>query len=145
MTPDSPHESRQEVTVWFDGVCNLCNGFVDFLIRRDRDGRIRYGALQSPEGEELRRRTLDHTPDPGTIIVTRGTETLFRSTGVLVAVATLGGGWKLTRILFVFPRFFRDFVYNAVARSRYRVFGRRNTCRVPTPEERSRFVDSGDS
>ena len=137
-------ESREEIVVWFDSVCNLCNGFVDFLIRRDRDGRIRYGALQSPAGESLRRKTGDHTPDPGTIIVTRGTDILFRSTAALVAVAALGKGWKFARVLLVFPRFFRDFVYNAVARSRYRVFGRRDTCRGPTQEERSRFIDTGD-
>ncbi|MCH7550059.1 MAG: DUF393 domain-containing protein [Candidatus Krumholzibacteriota bacterium] len=134
---------HERIVVWFDGECNLCNGFVDFLIRRDPDARIQYGMLQSPRGRELCR---DHGIDdgqPGSVLVTRGDEVLFRSKAALVATRELGGIWKLAAVFFLVPRPLRDAVYDMIARSRYRIFGRR-ACRVPSPEERVRFIEGDD-
>ncbi len=135
--PLSPN--GETVVVWFDGVCNLCNGFVDFLIRRDRSHHIRYGTLQSQAGRRVcSEHGLDSDNPPSMVLTGRG-RVLFRSAAVLAAVRELGRGWKLVAVFSVIPRPLRDAIYDMVARNRYRIFGRR-VCRVPSPQERERFI-----
>jgi predicted DCC family thiol-disulfide oxidoreductase YuxK len=126
--------------VYFDGFCNLCNGTVDFLIRRDRHRRLRYASLQSPRGQ----RECGATPDgedPGSVVLSYQGRLYYRSTAVLCAVALLGGPWRLVSVLRVVPPPIRDAVYRFVAARRYSWFGRRDACRVPTAEERDRFLE----
>jgi predicted DCC family thiol-disulfide oxidoreductase YuxK len=130
-----------EHTVLFDGVCNLCNGFVQFIIRNDERGRFQFGALQSTEaqrlliGTELRPQELD------TVIYLRKGKVLTRSTAALHILKDMGGAWPLMAVFLVVPRFIRDAVYRFVANNRYRWFGRRESCMLPTPELRARFLD----
>jgi predicted DCC family thiol-disulfide oxidoreductase YuxK len=126
--------------VYFDGVCNLCNRFVDFLIRHDRKRRYRFASLQ---GETARRRLPPALtgPAPETIVLERGGELRFRADAALAILTGLGGAWRITGALRVFPRALRDWVYEWIARNRFRWFGRRESCRIATAEERSLFLN----
>jgi predicted DCC family thiol-disulfide oxidoreductase YuxK len=128
--------------ILFDGVCNLCNGFVDFVIVRDGRRRFRFASLQSAQGQALVRAAASLPGDVPDSIVLVGTDGIFyRSTAVLRVLRGLRGAWPMLYALIVVPRPIRDVVYDWVARHRYRIFGTRDTCRVPTAEERSRFVE----
>lgn len=125
--------------VYFDGHCNLCNGFVDFLLRRDRRARYQFASLQ---GATAKTRLPTHLREQlWTVVLEQDGEFSVQSTAVLETLAGLGGGYRLCLVLLVFPRFLRDTVYRAVARNRYTLFGRRDLCRVPTTEEKNRFLD----
>lgn len=127
--------------VLFDGVCNLCNGAVRFIIDHDPAGRFRFAALQSDAGRILLERCgLDPDTFDSIVLVEEGA-CFTRSTAALRIVRRLSGPWWLLAALVVLPRPLRDFAYDCVARSRYRVFGRRDRCMVPTPELISRFLD----
>ena len=132
---------EQGPVIFFDGVCNLCNGMVDFLVRRDKARRPRYAPLQ---GETAARVLLGPQPmpggDPDTIVLLRDGELHYRSGAVLRIVAGLGGLWRLAQVLRAVPVPIRDVVYNFVARNRYRWFGRRDMCRLPTADERDLFL-----
>jgi predicted DCC family thiol-disulfide oxidoreductase YuxK len=127
--------------VLFDGVCNLCNGFVQFIIRNDKRERFHFGALQSAvaqqllQGSDLRPQELD------TVIYLHKGKTLTRSTAALQILYELGGAWSLMAVFFVVPRFIRDAVYRFIGNNRYRWFGRQESCMLPTPELRARFLD----
>jgi predicted DCC family thiol-disulfide oxidoreductase YuxK len=125
-----PQQTRQSgPVILFDGECALCNWWVDFVLRVDRNRRFRFRTLQP---EDL--------PDADSVALQTGDEVYFRSEAVLRILTGLGFPYSLAAALRIFPRGLRDLVYNWVARNRYRWFGRRDTCRIPTPEERSRFV-----
>jgi predicted DCC family thiol-disulfide oxidoreductase YuxK len=127
--------------VLFDGVCNLCNGFVRFVIERDPGGRFHFGTLQSASA----RRILDlhGVPDPAldsVMLVEDGT-VFARSTAALRIARHLTFPWPLAAVLLAVPRPFRDWIYTLIGRRRYRWFGKREHCMIPTPEVRSRFLD----
>lgn len=124
--------------VYFDGVCGLCNRFVDFLIRHDRARRLRFAPLQ---GETAARR-LGGSGTMGltTILFEADGRVSERSTAALEALARLRGAVRLLALLRVVPRPVRDAVYDWVARHRYGWFGRRESCRLPAPEEREVFL-----
>jgi predicted DCC family thiol-disulfide oxidoreductase YuxK len=126
--------------VLFDGVCNLCSGAVQFIIRRDPAGRFRFASLQSPLGEELLAR---FGIDPGlldSVILVEGDRWSKESDAALRVARGLGGAWKALAILRVIPRPIRDAVYRLIARNRYRWFGKKESCWLPTPELRGRFL-----
>ncbi len=124
----------------FDGVCNLCNGFVDFIVRRDPDGIFQFASNQSEAGEEILSQAGLTDFEADTIVLVQGGTAYVRSTAVLRIAGQLGLPWKLLRVFVLVPAPVRDFVYRLVAKNRYRMFGKRDTCRIPTPEERSRFL-----
>jgi len=125
--------------IYFDGYCGLCNGFVDFVLARDRARRFRFAPLQ---GTRARARFGDPGDvDPATILLEEGDQVFERSTAALRIIAALGGVWRLAGLLRLVPRFIRDAVYDWIARNRYGWFGKRDTCRLPSPEERSVFLD----
>ena len=125
----------------FDGVCNLCNGAVQFVIKNDKKHRFRFAALQSEAGAALLKayglsqNTLD------TFVVITKDKSLTRSSAALEVAKTIGGLWAFAYIFIVIPKFIRDTIYNWVARNRYRWFGRYDTCMVPSPEIRDRFIN----
>lgn len=125
---------------FFDGVCNLCSGAVNFLLDHDRAGRLRFAPLQGPTfaalaGEHPELRGVD------SFVLWDGARAHVRSSAALRAAAALGGPWRAFTLLLAVPRPLRDAVYDFVARRRYRWFGRRDACRLPTPELRARFLD----
>ena len=138
---DAPTHQLSPV-ILFDGVCNLCNGFVQFVIARDRARRFRFAALQSVAG----RRLLDQ-PDaavddvPASFVLVEGHRVFRQSTAALRIARGLGWPWRLAYGLIAVPRPLRDWVYDVVARYRYQWFGQRDMCMVPTPDVRARFLD----
>ena len=127
--------------ILFDGVCNMCNGIVAFVIRHDpAPGHFRFAALQSPTGQAILRRHGLSADDFDTMVVTEGDRVWVRSAAGLRVVRGLALPWSLLSALVVVPRPLRDAVYAWVVRNRYRWWGRREVCMVPTPEVRGRFV-----
>jgi predicted DCC family thiol-disulfide oxidoreductase YuxK len=141
MAPGSP--GSQPHIVFYDGVCGLCDRFVRFIVRRDRARKFRFAALQS----ELAARELAthgvRAADLDTVYVLAGGRRLLRkSRAVLFVLAQLGGVWWVLSLARVVPAVISDRLYALVASVRYRVFGRLEACRVPTSEERTRFLDA---
>jgi len=140
--------------ILFDGVCNLCNGFVNFLIDRDPDKHLRFGALQSEAAAELLKNrgaaedvvSMD-SDAPGSILVLphagMAAPLLRKSDAVLHVAAQMSYPWKMLAVFKIVPKVIRDFTYDMIAARRYRWFGKRDTCRIPTPELRSRFIEGG--
>jgi predicted DCC family thiol-disulfide oxidoreductase YuxK len=124
----------------FDGVCNLCNGFVRFLLERDAAGRLTYTTCQSEAGAEIMRHAGIDPLDPASVVLVDGRQTYVYSDASLLAIAALGGGWRLVLLARLVPRFLRDPAYRFVARRRYRWFGRSDTCRAPDPRWAGRFL-----
>ncbi len=131
----------------FDGICNLCNEGVRFLIDRDRrpGGTFRYASLQSRVGQSLLREHGLPTEDFDSFVMIDEGQLLTKSTAALKVARRLGGVWALVAVFEVIPRFLRDPLYDLVARVRYRVFGRREHCRLPSAEEAILFLDVDDA
>jgi predicted DCC family thiol-disulfide oxidoreductase YuxK len=127
--------------ILFDGVCNLCNGFVQFVIERDPEGRFRFGALQSAAAQRILDLHDTGTVLPDAIVLVEGGALFTASTAVLRVARGLVFPWPLAYAFIVVPRPLRDWVYGLIARRRYRWFGQRDSCMVPTPALRSRFID----
>jgi predicted DCC family thiol-disulfide oxidoreductase YuxK len=131
----------------YDGVCGLCNRFVQFILRRDPKGIFRFASLQSVLASQiLQSHGLTATGlDTMYVVVNPGEASeslLARSDGVSFVLRQLGGIWPVCAFFWkVFPRPFRDFFYDIVARIRYRLFGRYDTCPLPATETRARFLD----
>ena len=125
--------------IYYDGLCGLCDRFVQFVLRRDRAARYRFAPLQGSTAQERVPATLDPRTSQ-TVILEEGGRFRLRSDAALAILNGLGGAWRLTALLRVFPRPVRDAVYDLVARNRKRWFGRRAECRVPGPAERDRFL-----
>lgn len=126
----------------FDGICNLCNGFVNFVIDHDPQGYFKFGALQSSEAAPyLRRYGLEGEEEALSSVVLIEDGMAFRqSTAALRVLRRLGPPWALLYGFMVVPRPLRDAVYGWIARNRYAWFGKRDQCRIPTPELQSRFL-----
>ena len=125
--------------VYYDGLCGLCDRFVQFVLRRDRTARFRFAPLQGSTARER----VPSTLDPGasrTVILEEKGRFRVRSDAALAILAGLGSAWRLVALLRVIPRPLRDAVYDLVARNRNRWFGRLDECRVPGPAERDRFL-----
>lgn len=127
--------------ILFDGVCNFCNGIVDFIIKRDREKKFKFAALQSNAGRELFRKFNIKPDDLDTLILIENGRYYERSNAVLKIVKGLEGIWKFFYIFIILPSFIRNFFYNIIAKRRYKWFGRRDECRVPKEEERERFLE----
>lgn len=127
-------------TLLFDGVCNLCNASVQWVLKRDRHAQFRFAALQSEIGQQL---LQQHGLDPiqfDTVVLAEGDRIFLRSDAPLEISRRLGGGWKLLYVLKIIPRPLRDSVYNFIARNRYRWFGKQEVCMIPKPEWKGRFL-----
>jgi predicted DCC family thiol-disulfide oxidoreductase YuxK len=126
----------------YDGVCNLCNGFVRFVLARDPAARFRFAAIQSEPGRRLlTERGLDPDALDTVVLLDERGRARTRSDAVLAVLARLRAPWPLAAAFRVVPAFVRDPVYRAIARARYRWFGRTDSCPAPTPELRGRFLD----
>jgi predicted DCC family thiol-disulfide oxidoreductase YuxK len=132
--------NNSQHVILFDGVCNLCNGFVQFIIKRDKKGHFTFGALQTKAAQELLS-AYDFSPSlMTTIVLIEDGNAYTQSDAVLRIAKRLKGGWKLLYGFIVLPRFFRDGAYGLVSRYRYKIFGKRNECMIPTPEIKRRFL-----
>jgi predicted DCC family thiol-disulfide oxidoreductase YuxK len=127
--------------VLFDGVCNLCNGFVDFILRRDTHGVFRFASLQSAIGREFTTSCQNNLWGMGSVVLVEEGKCYVKSTAALRIIRRLQFPWFLGYVFIIFPKVWRDIVYDTIARNRYRWFGKRDTCRLPTAVERARFLE----
>ena len=129
-----------EAIVLFDGVCNFCNGSVNFIIKHDRKKRFSFAPLQSETGIALRAK-YEIPDDVDSIILIENGRAYIHSTAGLRIARRLGGIWSLAYVFIVVPAFIRDTAYKLFAKYRYKLFGRRDACMLPTPDVRERFLD----
>ena len=139
-TPSSA-AGRDDVILLFDGVCNLCNGTVNFILDRERGEEIRFGSLQSKPGQALLREIGFSLTDLQSLVLIERGRSFTRSTAALRLARYLRFPWRALGVFRLIPPFLRNWAYNLVARNRYRWFGKSEQCRVPTPELRARFLD----
>jgi predicted DCC family thiol-disulfide oxidoreductase YuxK len=123
--------------VFFDGVCNLCDHTVQFIIRHDKRQQFRFAALQSPLGAEF----METHSLKGNSVVLYYKGRYYQKSAAAIKIATLlGGGWSLLAAGYILPRFLRDAVYDLVAKNRYKWFGKHDACMIPGPGVRSLFL-----
>ena len=126
--------------VLFDGVCNLCNWSVQFIIKHDPHSRFLFASLQSISGLQLLKRHGIDAQVIDSMVLILGSRWYTRSDAALAIVRRLAWPWPLLYALIIIPRWLRDWGYEVIARNRYRWFGRLDTCMVPTPALRDRFL-----
>ena len=125
--------------VLFDGVCNFCSDAVNFIIRHDRAGRFKFAPLQSEIGQELRAK-YDIAEDVDSIVLIENDQAFLHSTAGLRIAKGLGGIMSVAYIFIIVPTAIRDLFYKTFAKNRYRLFGKKDVCMIPTPEVRERFL-----
>jgi len=135
-----PVEPSSPPILFFDGVCGLCNSFVDFALRHDRKGRVLFAPLQGSTAatqlDPANTATLD------TVVLLENGRSYKRSSAIVRVLKQLGGIWTaLAWLLWLIPWPLRDLGYRIIAKTRYRLFGRKESCRIPSVEERARFLD----
>lgn len=127
--------------ILFDGVCNLCNGSVQFVIKRDKKDVFRYAAIQSEVGAQLiTERHIDTSQVDSIILIEPGVAYFTKSDAALEIAGELGSLWKLTSVFKWIPKSIRDVIYDFVARNRYKWFGKQESCMIPTPELKAKFL-----
>jgi len=134
LSPTSRH------IILFDGVCNLCNGVVQFIIKRDKEKKFRFASLQSNAAIELLKEYGSYSEEMNTIIYIRDEKIYYKSNAALFIMQDLGGIWKLVGAFRIFPLFIRNTVYDLIAKWRYRIFGKKETCMIPTEDIVDRFL-----
>lgn len=126
----------------FDGVCNLCNESVLKIIRYDNKDIFRFVSLQSDFGQQITNHLgIDTSTIDSVILYEPGVSYEIKSTAALNIMFEFGGIWKLTRVFGYLPEGFRNFIYDYIARNRYKWFGKKEQCMIPTPELKSKFLD----
>jgi predicted DCC family thiol-disulfide oxidoreductase YuxK len=134
-------EKLEELNVvLFDGVCNFCNGAINFLMDRDKSNQLRFAPLQSDAGQALLKKHNLPTSDFDSFVFITGGQVYRKSTAAVHIAKKLQGAWKALYGFVIVPRFIRDMVYSTIARNRYKWFGKQEACRIPTPEEKARFL-----
>ena len=129
--------------ILFDGVCNLCNGFVNFVIDHDPEAHFLFAPLQWDGSKKLLESCSTLRADMRSIVLVDESGCYSRSTAVLRIITRFRGPWRYLRFFRYLPAWLRDPIYDLVASNRYRWFGRRDVCRVPTPDLLDRFLASG--
>jgi len=133
-------DTSGKIIILFDGVCNLCNGAVQFIIKRDPSSKFLFSSLQSEYGQS---QLLKFGLDPmilHSIIVLENEKIYERSDAALKITSRLSQPWPFLKIFWILPRFFRDWVYDLIAKNRYKMFGKKDNCMIPTPDTRARFL-----
>lgn len=126
--------------ILFDGVCNFCNFWVNFIIDRDKKDLFRFAALQSEKGQELLERFRMDSNSLDTFVLIEDKKVYTKSTAALRISRNLMGIWKFLYFLILVPKPFRDFIYTLIAKNRYKFFGKRDTCRIPNEEDKKKFL-----
>jgi predicted DCC family thiol-disulfide oxidoreductase YuxK len=126
--------------IFFDGVCNLCNASIDFIIKRDKNNRFLVGALQDAHSRKVLAQYQVNENYLDSLVLLQDGEIHYKSTAALKIAKALSGLWPIFYPLINLPEGFRDKLYDWIASNRYSWFGKKNTCRLPTSEERSKFL-----
>lgn len=131
---------KERGIVLFDGVCNLCCFIVRFIIKRDPNKRFSFAAMQSLKGQQILMETKHQVADINSVIYVKDGIYFYQSSAILNILLDLGGIWKIFYVFIIIPSFIRDYVYSFIAKTRYKIFGRRIKCMVPTEDLRDRFL-----
>ncbi len=134
------NSEKKHKIILFDGVCNLCNSSVIFAIKRDKNDLFRFAALQSEVGEKLVSKFNIDTSKTDSIILIDGEKYFEKSSAALHIAKHLSGGWPLLYSFIILPKFIRDSVYNFIAKNRYKWYGKKESCMIPTPELQAKFL-----
>jgi predicted DCC family thiol-disulfide oxidoreductase YuxK len=126
--------------ILFDGVCNLCSSSVQFILKRDKENKFLFASLQSIYGQELLKQFDLPTDTFNSFILFQDEKIFTRSTAALKMFSQLKN-WGWVKIFWIVPKFIRDAVYNVIAKNRYKWFGKKNECWLPTPDLKTRFLD----
>lgn len=128
--------------VLFDGVCNLCNGAVNVLLDLDKHKRLKFASLQSEYAKNLIQvQTLEEKiRGIDSILFWDGQKIHIKSNAIIELCGKMGGFWKILKLSYIIPRPIRNFLYDLIAKNRYRLFGKRESCRMPTPELKERIL-----
>jgi predicted DCC family thiol-disulfide oxidoreductase YuxK len=126
--------------ILFDGVCNLCNTAVQFIIKRDHTNHFRFASLQSEQGKKILAENNILTNDMNSFILVENGKIYDKSTAALKIARKLKGFWRLLYGFIVVPKFIRDVIYRIISKNRYEWFGRQDECMMPTPELQARFL-----
>lgn len=139
-SPPPPAHAGDAPLIVFDGVCILCSRFVAMVLWLDKKQQFRFATAQSPFGEALYRQHGLRTDVYDTVLVLIEGKAYVKLDAFIAVMGQLGWPWRAARILMLMPRRRRDFVYGLVANNRYRLFGRKDSCDIPSPELRRRFL-----
>ncbi|WP_462251084.1 thiol-disulfide oxidoreductase DCC family protein [Ekhidna sp.] len=127
--------------IFFDGVCNLCNSSVQFVIKRDKNEKFDFSSLQSDFAKKSLANEDVKADDLQSIVLKDGNKILNKSSAALTIAKNLNGLWPALYLFMIIPKFIRDWVYDLIAANRYKWFGKLDECMIPSPELKSRFID----
>lgn len=127
--------------ILFDGVCNLCNSSVQFIINHDKKQVFRFASLQSEFGKNILQQFDLSDKNIDSVMLFENNSVMIKSTAALNIAKRLGGGYSLLYALIIIPKFIRDFVYDFIARNRYKWFGKQESCMIPNPRLKKLFFD----
>ena len=127
--------------VLFDGVCNFCNYWVSFAIKRDRKKKLRFASLQGETAKQILPQYNIQSSSLSSVIFIDNGRAYTQSSAAIRICKHLDGGWKLFYGLIIIPKFIRDFFYNIIARNRYKWYGKKESCMEPAPGLRERFIE----
>jgi len=131
---------KDKIIVLFDGVCNLCIGSVKFIIKNDTNDNFRLAAIQSPEGKKIIKKFSIDIEKIDSIVLVKKNKIKYRSSAVLFILGNLNTFWKFLFIFYLIPSPIRDFFYRFVARNRYSIFGKQESCLIPNEKHKSKFL-----
>lgn len=135
-------QSPQDTSIiLFDGVCNFCNSSINFVIDHDLQKHFKFAPLQSEIGQRILKQFNKNTEDFDSVILFKNNQLCQKSEAALEIAKHLSGAWKYLSFFRIFPTFFLDFFYDIIAKNRYRIFGKSDSCRMPTVELRERFLN----
>ena len=126
--------------ILFDGVCNFCDSSVNFIIDRDKKNIFKFAALQSEKGQEILEYFKLPKDDFDSFVFIENDKVFKKSSAALKIANKLGGLLKIFYPLIIVPKFIRDFFYSLIANNRYKLFGKKDACRIPTPELKQKFL-----
>lgn len=132
---------QKNAIVLFDGVCNFCNSSVNFFIERDSKKYFKFAPLQSEIADELSLKYGIDRENVDSIILVEDDKAYTYSTAALKITKNLDGIWSLGYVFIIVPKFIRDLFYKLIAKNRYKIFGKKDVCMIPTPELKERFLD----
>jgi len=131
----------QQSIILFDGICNLCNGAVQFVIKHDKKNQFLFASLQSDEGKKILSEFNFSCNEMNSFILMENGTIYIRSTAALRVAKKLDGLWRLLYGFMIVPKFIRDCVYNFIAKNRYKWFGKKDECMIPTQELKAKFLN----
>ncbi|SNT24598.1 Predicted thiol-disulfide oxidoreductase YuxK, DCC family [Ekhidna lutea] len=133
--------SVEKPIIFFDGVCNLCNSSVLFVIKRDPKEKFLFASLQSKYAQENLPSTFTGEDSIQSIVLKQRSGIKTKSSAALTIAKNISGGWPIMYAFIIIPKFLRDWVYDIIAKNRYKWFGKKDQCMIPSPELKSRFLD----